>query len=203
MLLHRLKETDERTHFFLPMFNPRYEFSHNEGTFISVINYIYSIYTSTISPIPIVMPFSKALYSQTQHALPLLHNHLPMWSLITNAVLYQPIHPRKTPQPLLKFLFFFLCHSTIVFSATGLLSTTRFFQVFIKFSNCQFSKIKEVSVLTFALLRMLHLFLNCIRHIDQSEPIEHRIDIDHAPDVSQSFRPVNHSSHFFYVAQCQ
>ena len=185
------------------MFNPRYEFSHNEGTFISVINYIYSIYTSTIRPIPIVMPFSKALYSQTQHALPLLHNHLPMWSLITNAVLYQPIHPRNTPQPLLKFLFFFLCHSTIVFSATGLLSTTRFFQVFIKFSNCQFSKIKEVSVLTFALLRMLHLFLNCIRHIDQSEPIEHRIDIDHAPDVSQSFRPVNHSSHFFYVAQCQ
>lgn len=47
-------------------------------------------------------------------------------------------------------------------------------------------------------------FTLCIvRHIDQSEPIEHSIYVGHAPDIAQRFWPVNRCSDFFYIAQRQ
>ena len=39
-----------------------------------------------------------------------------------------------------------------------------------------------------------HLLLHFIRHIDQSEPIEHSVDVSHSPDIAQSFRAVYHFS---------
>ena len=37
--------------------------------------------------------------------------------------------------------------------------------------------------------------------IDQSEPIEHPVDVSHAPDITQSFRTIHHF--FFYISKCQ
>ena len=34
---------------------------------------------------------------------------------------------------------------------------------------------------------MPHLLLYLVRHIDQSEPIEHSVYVSHSPDISQSF----------------
>ena len=47
--------------------------------------------------------------------------------------------------------------------------------------------------------RFLHLFFRFIRHIDQSEPIEHAINVSHSPDIAQSFRAVYHLSHLFNI----
>ena len=48
-----------------------------------------------------------------------------------------------------------------------------------------------------------HLPIHFIRHINESESVEHSINISHASDVAQSFRPVHHRSHLFYIVQCQ
>ena len=45
------------------------------------------------------------------------------------------------------------------------------------------------------------LLLHFIRHIDQSEPIEHPVDVSHSPDIAQSFRAVYHFS--FNILQRQ
>ena len=42
--------------------------------------------------------------------------------------------------------------------------------------------------------RFLHLFFRFIRHIDQSKPIEHPVDVSHSPDIAQSFRSFNYFS---------
>lgn len=51
--------------------------------------------------------------------------------------------------------------------------------------------------------RFLHLFFRFIRHIDQSEPIEHSVDVSHSPDIAQSFRSFNYFSYLFNIAQRQ
>ena len=48
---------------------------------------------------------------------------------------------------------------------------------------------------------MTHLLLRIIRHIDQSEPIEHPVDVSHAPDIPQSFGSLYYFT--FYISQCQ
>lgn len=53
--------------------------------------------------------------------------------------------------------------------------------------------------LFFAVSRMPHLLLYFIRHIDQSEPIEHPVDVSHSPDIPQRFRAVYHLSHLFHI----
>ena len=51
--------------------------------------------------------------------------------------------------------------------------------------------------------RFLHLFFRFIRHIDQSKPIEHPVDVSHSPDIAQSFRSFNYFSYLFNIAQSQ
>lgn len=53
----------------------------------------------------------------------------------------------------------------------------------------------------FAVFWMPHLLLRIIRHIDQSEPIEHPVDVSHAPDIAQSFGSLYYF--IFYISQCQ
>ena len=55
------------------------------------------------------------------------------------------------------------------------------------------------SNLFFAGFRMSHLLLHFIRHINQSKPIEHPINVSHSPDIAQSFRAVYHFSHLFNI----
>ena len=47
----------------------------------------------------------------------------------------------------------------------------------------------------------IHFTLCIVRHIDYSEPIEHSVDVGHAPDIAQRFWTVNHCSDLFYIAQ--
>ena len=47
----------------------------------------------------------------------------------------------------------------------------------------------------------IHFTLCIVRHIDQSEPIEHSVDVGHAPDIAQRFWTVNHFS--FNILQRQ
>ena len=49
----------------------------------------------------------------------------------------------------------------------------------------------------------LHLFFRFIRRTDQSEPIEHPVDVSHSPDIAQSFRSFNYFSYLFNIAQSQ
>ena len=49
----------------------------------------------------------------------------------------------------------------------------------------------------------IHFTLCLARHIDQPKPIEHPVDVGHAPDIAQRFWPVNRCSDFFYIAQRQ
>ena len=49
----------------------------------------------------------------------------------------------------------------------------------------------------------IHFTLCIVRHIDYSEPIEHSVDVGHAPDIAQRFWTVNHCSDLFYIAQRQ
>ena len=48
---------------------------------------------------------------------------------------------------------------------------------------------------------MSHLLLHFIRHINQSKPIEHPINVSHSPDIAQSFGSLYYF--FFYISQCQ
>ena len=48
---------------------------------------------------------------------------------------------------------------------------------------------------------MPHLLLHFIRHIDQSEPIEHSVYVGHSSDIAQSFRAVYNFS--FNILQRQ
>ena len=48
-----------------------------------------------------------------------------------------------------------------------------------------------------------HLPIHFIRHINESESVEHSINVSHASDVAQSFWPVHHRPHLFYIVQCQ
>ena len=48
---------------------------------------------------------------------------------------------------------------------------------------------------------MPHLLLHFIRHIDQSEPIEHSVYVGHAPDITQSFWSLYYF--FFNILQRQ
>ena len=50
---------------------------------------------------------------------------------------------------------------------------------------------------------LIHFLLYIVRHIDQSEPIEHPIDVGHAPDIAQRFWTVYHCSDLFYIVQRQ
>ena len=52
-------------------------------------------------------------------------------------------------------------------------------------------------------LALIHFTLCIVRHIDQSKPVEHSVDIGYAPDIAQRFWTVNHRSDLFYIAQCQ
>lgn len=49
----------------------------------------------------------------------------------------------------------------------------------------------------------LHLFFCFIRHVDQSESIEHSVYIGHTPDIAQRFRTFNYLSYLFNIAQSQ
>ena len=49
----------------------------------------------------------------------------------------------------------------------------------------------------------IHFTLCIVRHIDYTEPIEHSVDVGHAPDIAQRFWTVNHCSDLFYIAQRQ
>ena len=57
------------------------------------------------------------------------------------------------------------------------------------------------SNLFFAVFWTAHLLLSLVRHIDQSEPIEHSVYVGHSPDIAQSFRAVYHFS--FNILQRQ
>ena len=57
------------------------------------------------------------------------------------------------------------------------------------------------SNLFFAVFWTAHFLLYLVRHIDQSEPIEHSIYVGHSPDIAQSFRAVYHFS--FNILQRQ
>ena len=48
---------------------------------------------------------------------------------------------------------------------------------------------------------MAHLRLYLIWHIDQSEPIEHSVDVSHAPDITQRLWPIYYFS--FNISKCQ
>ena len=50
---------------------------------------------------------------------------------------------------------------------------------------------------------LIHFTLCIVRHIDQSEPIKHSVDVGHAPDIAQRFWPVNHCSDLFYIVKRQ
>lgn len=50
---------------------------------------------------------------------------------------------------------------------------------------------------------LIHFTLCIVWHIDQSEPIEHSVDVGHAPDIAQRFWTVNHCSDLFHIAQRQ
>lgn len=50
---------------------------------------------------------------------------------------------------------------------------------------------------------LIHFTLCIVRHIDQSKPVEHSVDIGHTPDIAQHFWPVYHCSDLFYIAQRQ
>lgn len=54
------------------------------------------------------------------------------------------------------------------------------------------------SNLFFAGFRMSHLLLHFIRHINQSKPIEHPINVSHSPDIAQSFGALYYF--FFYIS---
>ena len=59
----------------------------------------------------------------------------------------------------------------------------------------------DASNLFFVVFWTAHLLLYLVRHIDQSEPIEHSIYVGHTPDITQSFGTINHFP--FYISQCQ
>lgn len=49
----------------------------------------------------------------------------------------------------------------------------------------------------------IHFTLCIVRHIDQSKPVEHSVDIGHAPDIAQCFRSCYYCSYLFNIAECQ
>ncbi len=51
------------------------------------------------------------------------------------------------------------------------------------------------SLLLFFIASIIFLFLHFFRHIDQSEAIEHPIDVSHTPDVTQSLWSFNYFSY--------
>ena len=55
------------------------------------------------------------------------------------------------------------------------------------------------SNLFFAVFWTAHLLLYLVRHIDQSEPIEHSVYVGHSPDIPQSFRAIYHFSYLFNI----
>ena len=59
------------------------------------------------------------------------------------------------------------------------------------------------SLLLFFIASIIFLFLHFFRHIDQSEAIEHPIDVSHTPDVTQSLWSFNYFSYLFDIPQCQ
>lgn len=46
---------------------------------------------------------------------------------------------------------------------------------------------------------LIHFTLCLVRHIEESKPVEHPINISHAPDIPQSFRAVYHFSNLFNI----
>ena len=63
-----------------------------------------------MSLIPTFMTFLKSsLLPCTAHTALLVHDFFPKWNLISNIVIYQPIHTIQATHPLFQFLFFFLC----------------------------------------------------------------------------------------------
>ena len=50
---------------------------------------------------------------------------------------------------------------------------------------------------------LIHLLFRIDRQIDQSEPVEHPVNVSHTPDIAQSFWAIYYISHLFNIAQCQ
>lgn len=49
----------------------------------------------------------------------------------------------------------------------------------------------------------IHLLFDVLWHIDQPKPIEHCIDVGHAPNIAESFGTVHNSAYLMYLAKCQ
>lgn len=60
-----------------------------------------------------------------------------------------------------------------------------------------------LTLLLFFIASIIFLLLHFFRHIDQSEAIEHPIDVSHTPDVTQSLWSFNYFSYLFDIPQCQ
>ena len=50
---------------------------------------------------------------------------------------------------------------------------------------------------------LIHFTLCLVRHIEESKPIEHAVDVSHAPDIAQGFWSGHLLSYLFNIAQCQ
>ena len=64
-----------------------------------------------------------------------------------------------------------------------------------------YSTLLYIATYFFAVFWMAHLLLYLIWHIDQTEPIEHSVDVSHSPDIAQSFGSLYYF--FFNILQCQ
>ena len=69
--------------------------------------------------------------------------------------------------------------------------------------NSQQQKTSSILRISHLPTSSFHLPIHFIRHINEPESVEHSINISHASDVAQSFRPIHHRSHLFYIVQCQ
>ena len=49
----------------------------------------------------------------------------------------------------------------------------------------------------------LHLLFHFLRRIDQAEPIEHCVDVGHAPDITEGLRTVNYRANTRYIMKGQ
>lgn len=85
--------------------------------------------------------------------------------------------------------------------------STSFSLVFSAFPATVFSPTGFVLIFSDAssvfIASIIFLFLHFFRHIDQSEAIEHPIDVSHTPDVTQSLWSFNYFSYLFDIPQCQ
>lgn len=96
---------------------------------------------------------------------------------------------------------------TIISPEVILMDGVRNRVIFVRYETCMSydSTVAHISTRISAIgstPALFHFLLCLVRHIDQPKPIEHPVDVGHAPDIAQRFWPVNQCSGLFYIAQC-